>query len=231
MEVLRGKGEWYNVHWFQQKQYWSTGGSGGSKDWNRGRLEYDRTLLDRLLQTFPWWVDLHGWWRTNPAYNTSFSTADPGQDFEAEAMDVFGKGKGKETVLDGADCEDDEGEDVGPLNGDLEPGEILDGEASKDDDAPARVDDSRLFMFHGDEDLGWDSPSDTSGSPSLCFPCPPLPQALSSGSSPHFQPSDLPIIHCYQCLPITHLNTSVSPLEPNDERDLVHQGPGAENHN
>ncbi|KAG1828920.1 hypothetical protein EV424DRAFT_1306111, partial [Suillus variegatus] len=50
--------------------------------------EKTRTLLDRLLQTFPWWVDLHGWWRTNPAYNTSFSTADPGQDFSAEAMDV-----------------------------------------------------------------------------------------------------------------------------------------------
>ncbi|KAG0692198.1 hypothetical protein DFH29DRAFT_818008, partial [Suillus ampliporus] len=60
--------------------------------------EKTKTLLDRLLQTFPWWVDLHGWWRTNPAYNTSFSTADPGQDFAAEAMDVFGKGKGKETA-------------------------------------------------------------------------------------------------------------------------------------
>ncbi|KAG2063601.1 hypothetical protein BDR04DRAFT_1033249, partial [Suillus decipiens] len=60
--------------------------------------EKTRTLLDRLLQTFPWWVDLHGWWRTNPAYNTSYSTADPGQDFAAEAMDVFGKGKGKETA-------------------------------------------------------------------------------------------------------------------------------------
>ncbi|KAG2028948.1 hypothetical protein BDR03DRAFT_1056542 [Suillus americanus] len=58
--------------------------------------EKTRTLLDRLLQTFPWWVDLHGWWRTNPAYNTLFSTADPGQDFAAEAMDVFGKGKHQE---------------------------------------------------------------------------------------------------------------------------------------
>ncbi|KAG0700423.1 hypothetical protein DFH29DRAFT_774835, partial [Suillus ampliporus] len=57
-----------------------------------------KTLLDCLLQTFPWWVDLHGWWRTHPAYNTSFLTADPGQDFAAEAMDVFGKGKGKETA-------------------------------------------------------------------------------------------------------------------------------------
>ncbi|KAG1809746.1 hypothetical protein EV424DRAFT_1287942, partial [Suillus variegatus] len=38
-----------------------------------------------LLVVFPWWVDLHGWWRTNPTYNTLFLTADPGQDFAAEA--------------------------------------------------------------------------------------------------------------------------------------------------
>lgn len=124
-------------------------------------------------------------------------------------MDVFGKGKGKEMVLDDADCEDDEGEDAGPLNEDLEPGEMLDGEVFKDDDPFARVDDSRLRMFHGDEDLGWDSPSDTSDSPSLCFPCPPLPPTPSSGSVFHFQPSDLPIIHRYQCPPIAHLKTSV----------------------
>ncbi|KAG1906479.1 uncharacterized protein F5891DRAFT_1181889 [Suillus fuscotomentosus] len=155
--------------------------------------EKTRILLDCLLQTFPWWVDLHGWWRTNPTY-----------DFKAEALDVFGKGKGKEKemVLDDADCEDDEGEDAGPLNEDLEPGEILDSEASKDDDP-------RLYMFHGDEDLGWDSLSDTSGSPSLSFPCPPLPPTPSSGSLSHFQPSDLPIIHHYQRPPITCLNTNV----------------------
>ncbi|KAI6004605.1 hypothetical protein EDD15DRAFT_2155263, partial [Pisolithus albus] len=42
-------------------------------------------LLDKILDTFPWWEDLHGFWRTNPSYNTVFSTADPGQDFAAEA--------------------------------------------------------------------------------------------------------------------------------------------------
>ncbi|KAG2053841.1 hypothetical protein BDR06DRAFT_863379, partial [Suillus hirtellus] len=44
-----------------------------------------RSILDWLLVAFPWWVDLHGWWRTNPTYNTLFSTADPGQDFAPEA--------------------------------------------------------------------------------------------------------------------------------------------------
>ncbi|KAG2155203.1 uncharacterized protein EDB93DRAFT_1057060, partial [Suillus bovinus] len=43
------------------------------------------SFIDHLLMTFPWWADLHGWWRMNPAYNTSFSMADPGQDFAAEA--------------------------------------------------------------------------------------------------------------------------------------------------
>ncbi|KAI5990738.1 hypothetical protein EDD15DRAFT_2369449 [Pisolithus albus] len=37
----------------------------------------------------PWWEDLHGFWRTNPSYNTVFSTADPGQDFAAEAQRYF----------------------------------------------------------------------------------------------------------------------------------------------
>ncbi|KIJ57902.1 hypothetical protein HYDPIDRAFT_34688 [Hydnomerulius pinastri MD-312] len=46
-------------------------------------------LLKKLTETFPWWEDLHGWWRTNPAYNTVFTMADPGQDFAAMAQDYF----------------------------------------------------------------------------------------------------------------------------------------------
>ncbi|KAG2112652.1 uncharacterized protein F5147DRAFT_771194 [Suillus discolor] len=53
-------------------------------------------------------------------------------------MDVFGKGKGKET-LDDADREDNEGGDADALNRNLEPGEILDGKAYKDDDPPAGI--------------------------------------------------------------------------------------------
>ncbi|KAG1758725.1 hypothetical protein EDD22DRAFT_747832, partial [Suillus occidentalis] len=45
-----------------------------------------KTLIDSQLSKFPWWPDLHGWWRTNPAYNTVFSTADPGQNYESAAL-------------------------------------------------------------------------------------------------------------------------------------------------
>ncbi|KIK18466.1 hypothetical protein PISMIDRAFT_72520, partial [Pisolithus microcarpus 441] len=50
----------------------------------RERPEMKR-LLDKILDTFPWWEDLHRFWRTNPSYNTVCSTADPGQDFATEA--------------------------------------------------------------------------------------------------------------------------------------------------
>ncbi|KAI6045462.1 hypothetical protein EDC04DRAFT_2598767 [Pisolithus marmoratus] len=48
-----------------------------------------RKLLDKILENFPWWEDIHGFWRTNPSYNMVFSTADPGQDFAAEAQQYF----------------------------------------------------------------------------------------------------------------------------------------------
>ncbi|KAI5988206.1 hypothetical protein EDD15DRAFT_2580255, partial [Pisolithus albus] len=44
-----------------------------------------KKLLDKILENFPWWEEVHGFWRTNPSYNTVFSTGDPGQDFAAEA--------------------------------------------------------------------------------------------------------------------------------------------------
>ncbi|KAG2068197.1 hypothetical protein BDR04DRAFT_990157, partial [Suillus decipiens] len=45
-----------------------------------------KTLIELQLNKFPWWPDLHGWWRTNSAYNTVFSTADPGQNHESAAL-------------------------------------------------------------------------------------------------------------------------------------------------
>ncbi|KAG0693571.1 hypothetical protein DFH29DRAFT_881362 [Suillus ampliporus] len=81
-----------------------------------------RDILDQHLVAFPWWVDLHGWWRTNPTYNTSFPTANPGQDFTAEAASLFGTGKGKDKIplpMDDEDCadvENDEARDTGPQN-------------------------------------------------------------------------------------------------------------------
>ncbi|KAG1855181.1 hypothetical protein DFJ58DRAFT_727620 [Suillus subalutaceus] len=49
----------------------------------------NKMLIDSQLDKFPWWPDLHGWWRTNPAYNTVFSTADPGQNYKSAALQHF----------------------------------------------------------------------------------------------------------------------------------------------
>ncbi|KAI5989734.1 hypothetical protein EDD15DRAFT_1298774 [Pisolithus albus] len=48
-----------------------------------------KKLLDKILLNFPWWEDLHGFWHTNPSYNTVFSTGSPGQDFAVEAQQLF----------------------------------------------------------------------------------------------------------------------------------------------
>ncbi|KAG1787694.1 uncharacterized protein HD556DRAFT_1239788, partial [Suillus plorans] len=48
-----------------------------------------KSLIDTKLEKFPWWPELHGWWRTNPAFNYAFSTADTGQDFAAAALEHF----------------------------------------------------------------------------------------------------------------------------------------------
>ena len=41
------------------------------------------------MKDFPWFSSLHGWWRTNPAYNTAFSSSDAGQNFAAQAATLF----------------------------------------------------------------------------------------------------------------------------------------------
>ncbi|KAI6041012.1 hypothetical protein EDC04DRAFT_2566254, partial [Pisolithus marmoratus] len=48
-----------------------------------------KSLLDKILDTFPCWEDLHSFWRMNPPYNTVFSTANPSQDFAMEAQQFF----------------------------------------------------------------------------------------------------------------------------------------------
>ncbi|KIN95947.1 hypothetical protein M404DRAFT_95704, partial [Pisolithus tinctorius Marx 270] len=40
------------------------------------------TVRDKSKE-FPWWGDLHGWWHTNPLYNSMWSGADSGQNFAA----------------------------------------------------------------------------------------------------------------------------------------------------
>ncbi|KAI6095851.1 hypothetical protein F5141DRAFT_1221350 [Pisolithus sp. B1] len=44
-----------------------------------------KKLLDKIIANFPWWEDLHSFWRTYPSYNMVFSTGDPGQDFANSA--------------------------------------------------------------------------------------------------------------------------------------------------
>ncbi|KAI6026058.1 hypothetical protein EDC04DRAFT_2606153 [Pisolithus marmoratus] len=48
-----------------------------------------KRLLDKIIDAFPWWEDLHGFWRINPSYNMVFSMANPGQDFTMEAQQYF----------------------------------------------------------------------------------------------------------------------------------------------
>ncbi|KAI5985599.1 hypothetical protein EDD15DRAFT_2200508 [Pisolithus albus] len=59
----------------------------------RGRLEM-KSLLDKIVDTFPWWEDLHSFWRMNPSYNTVFSTAYPRQNFAVEAQQYSSGEKG-----------------------------------------------------------------------------------------------------------------------------------------
>ncbi|KAI6156681.1 hypothetical protein BKA82DRAFT_33051 [Pisolithus tinctorius] len=48
-----------------------------------------KNIIDGIQKEFPWWGDLHSWWRTNPAYNSMWSGADSGQNFAAHAVRLF----------------------------------------------------------------------------------------------------------------------------------------------
>ncbi|KAH0834608.1 hypothetical protein J3R83DRAFT_10063 [Lanmaoa asiatica] len=64
-------------------------------------------LITSIVDSFPWWPELHGFWRTNPGFNAKPSVADPGQDLEGEALAIFqlgntgsGASSANETELD-----------------------------------------------------------------------------------------------------------------------------------
>ncbi|KAG2047599.1 hypothetical protein BDR06DRAFT_1029586 [Suillus hirtellus] len=62
-----------------------------------------KSLIDTKLKKFPWWPELHGWWRTNPAFNYAFSTADTGQDFASAALEHFAISKQPQALAAGND--------------------------------------------------------------------------------------------------------------------------------
>ncbi|KAG2337325.1 hypothetical protein BDR05DRAFT_1005139 [Suillus weaverae] len=78
-----------------------------------------KALIDSQLSKFPWWPDLHGWWRTNPAYNTVFSTADPGKNYESAALQHFRVPNHEDTQVPVSENEPQE-------DADIEDGEIID---------------------------------------------------------------------------------------------------------
>ncbi|KAI6009583.1 hypothetical protein F5J12DRAFT_698897, partial [Pisolithus orientalis] len=39
-----------------------------------------KNIIAMIEKEFPWWGELHGWWHTNPAYNSTWSAADSGQE-------------------------------------------------------------------------------------------------------------------------------------------------------
>ncbi|KAG8215247.1 hypothetical protein J3R82DRAFT_8798 [Butyriboletus roseoflavus] len=46
-------------------------------------------LITLIVDSFPWWPDLHGFWKMNPGFNMKPSIADPGQDLEGEMLSTF----------------------------------------------------------------------------------------------------------------------------------------------
>ncbi|KAH0832360.1 hypothetical protein J3R83DRAFT_13384 [Lanmaoa asiatica] len=59
-----------------------------------------KNMLGKILNDFPWFESLHGWWKNNPAYNTVYSTAHTGQDFAAQAATLFGLQGGDISMVD-----------------------------------------------------------------------------------------------------------------------------------
>ncbi|KAG1721745.1 hypothetical protein EDB19DRAFT_1835333 [Suillus lakei] len=66
-----------------------------------------KLLIDTKLEKFPWWSELHGWWRMNPAFNHTFSTADAGQDFVSAALEHFKQSQPLATCDDDTHTDDD----------------------------------------------------------------------------------------------------------------------------
>ncbi|OAX30536.1 hypothetical protein K503DRAFT_860996, partial [Rhizopogon vinicolor AM-OR11-026] len=154
--------------------------------------------------------------------------ADPGQDFAAEAIALFGTSKGKEkqvTPSQNDDKDDDEedqvdvenrGEgDAEPLVGELKLGKILDGgmDYGDGDDSPVvNHDHGGPFMFDDNENPDWDNinPSEAPGPSSSHLPPAPSTMQLPQSITHHTQ---LPQPACRCPVVVPRLNmTQISHL-------------------
>ncbi|KIK97093.1 hypothetical protein PAXRUDRAFT_767395 [Paxillus rubicundulus Ve08.2h10] len=48
-----------------------------------------KNIIGMYVSSFLWWADLHGWWRTNTAYNTVFLSTNKGKKFDSAALVLF----------------------------------------------------------------------------------------------------------------------------------------------
>ncbi|KIK76782.1 hypothetical protein PAXRUDRAFT_17945 [Paxillus rubicundulus Ve08.2h10] len=61
-----------------------------------------KNIIDSIVKEFPWWPDLHGWWRTNPVYNVGISNGALGQKLPDSALTLFMPSKGPRPTPDPA---------------------------------------------------------------------------------------------------------------------------------
>ncbi|KAI6115311.1 hypothetical protein EDD16DRAFT_1708694 [Pisolithus croceorrhizus] len=123
--------DWHNTKYRKQNALLGQTGAGCTYE---DLLSNDKTknILAAITKDFPWWADLHGWWRTNPAYNNTFSAADIGQDFATRAVELF-KLQPTPPVTD-PELEDGEIEDDEDFSGSADSQVVG---MSIDDDSPA----------------------------------------------------------------------------------------------
>lgn len=71
-----------------------------------------RLHAEKKLEEFPYWKDLHGFWRTLPNFNPHTVSSEPGQDLEAEATEFLQQPTASTaTQEDQADDDDEPGFD------------------------------------------------------------------------------------------------------------------------
>ncbi|KAG2135035.1 hypothetical protein BD769DRAFT_1664982 [Suillus cothurnatus] len=143
---------------------------------------HTKTLIDSQLNKFPWWPDLHGWWRTNPTYNTVFSTADSGQNYESATLQHF-------CVPDREDAQLPADENELQEDANIEDGEIIDtGDIDTNVDTNANVAgqlDDDIVMEPSDHPQFFCGSTSTGLYTSLPRPHPPITPISTNCSDPN----------------------------------------------